>query len=627
MRQNEHLECWAKDWKLPFKCLANIFSGGASFDFTKITNYYTNKHLQNVDFDVIIAKYFWDKQPVQKLQQITNIYDDGFAPTKNKKNLETYVQSQEYKRDAKTVRVYSNCSPDDTKRILKQREPVNIGMERHHDTEKLKALTGHSVGVFCDKDAKTSDGKPFQAAPNTVSVYSETKMWDIKKKTPGTRDVACLSVPAPALDTKSQPHYDYYVQNATLNKGRYREEMTYLANTIVQALIENKTSAFDGKGIKRCMLCAYGQGAFLAAVPPQDQIAANKIFCETLAKALHAASSQLQGVSICMSQYDEFQVDFTTPLNEELQKLGSSRTVTKIVGDIIEKADSQDFIVNAWDPHSFPGNGNDKDRSFDGAMGSSSGILPTQCAWINPHVVDQANFRKVTPVLPELTSDQKKLLPKVNYLLPNILVGGYPGAPSPEVTKQMQTLLIKDLGITNYICLMQDHELAKFTPYFQDAASVAHDKGSKLPPVDKELQIRDQSVNPDTEKVKTFIDKLVALARSDKAMLYLHCWGGNGRTSTIATILISRLLQLPWEEAMTYVYRQYLTRQAPVCPYMVEDQSQFDQIRELCVGGKATSSLTYEGWKRKCEGICSTLRPDLQVIPESEYGKAGLIKK
>lgn len=59
-----------------------------------------------------------------------------------------------------------------------------------------------------------------------------------------------------------------------------------------------------------------------------------------------------------------------------------------IIGDIV-RPPRKDFIVNAWDPHSAPGNGNDADHSFDGAMGRSTGILLTQTSWLNDTLKDK----------------------------------------------------------------------------------------------------------------------------------------------------------------------------------------------------------------------------------------------
>lgn len=48
-----------------------------------------------------------------------------------------------------------------------------------------------------------------------------------------------------------------------LMKINDNEEMNHLAKTVVQATIDNKKSAFQGKGIKRVVIPPYGQGAFL----------------------------------------------------------------------------------------------------------------------------------------------------------------------------------------------------------------------------------------------------------------------------------------------------------------------------------------------------------------------------
>ena len=55
-----------------------------------------------------------------------------------------------------------------------------------------------------------------------------------------------------------------------------------------------------------------------------------------------------------------------------------------------------------------------------------------------------------------------------------------------------------------------------------------------------------------------FVGKLIDLIQDKNGnptsnVLYMHCWGGNGRTSTIATILISHLYKLPHQDALAYV--------------------------------------------------------------------------
>jgi hypothetical protein len=67
--------------------------------------------------------------------------------------------------------------------------------------------------------------------------------------------------------------------------------------------------------------------------------------------------------------------------------------IGSIVGDIKVQAEAGDLIINAWDPHSAPGNGNDGDASFDGHLGRASSILLTQSVWFNPAMRRKENYR------------------------------------------------------------------------------------------------------------------------------------------------------------------------------------------------------------------------------------------
>jgi hypothetical protein len=319
--------------------------------------------------------------PVQtqvSLSEVLSAYNPHFRPKANAANLETYSQSEDFKRHAKTARVYYNgnqLSKQDAKKVIFQREPTNIAMgANQYNKQRLKQLFGYETSVYNEAEAKKSDGSKFKELPNTASVYAETYMWD----PPGgksKKEIACLSLPAPALDSKIQPHYDYYMGDGLLNTEKYAKEMEFLFKTIERALKDNQDSAFEGKGIKRLFLCRFGQGAFLGALSPQDQQKAQKIYLTEMNKFLK--NIQNTGVEVVMSEYMK-------PNEVWLDNM--------IIGDIIKTAQEGDLIVNAWDPHSAPGNGNDADKSFDGAMGKGSGILLTQTAWLNETLRQEDSF-------------------------------------------------------------------------------------------------------------------------------------------------------------------------------------------------------------------------------------------
>lgn len=142
--------------------------------------------------------------------------------------------------------------------------------------------------------------------------------------------------------------------------------MRFLFKSIETALRENKDSAFQGKGINRLVLTKFGQNNFLKSLTYDDKQKAYTAFKEALAEFLENIKDT--EIIVIMSEYSK-------PIEAWHDDM--------IIGNIVKTAKSFDLIINAWDPHSAPGNGNDNDYSFDGAMGGSTGILLTQTSWLN----------------------------------------------------------------------------------------------------------------------------------------------------------------------------------------------------------------------------------------------------
>ncbi len=313
--------------------------------------------------------------------EVKKTYAPKFLQQANANNLTTYSQSAEYQRHAKSARIYYNAaqlSKKDAQRVIFQREPTNIAMGANQYKEnELNNLFGYKKGIYNTPHTKKEDGTYFKDLPNTASVYAETYLW----KLPGSSnkiEIACLSVPAPALDSPKQPHYAYYMKTGQLDQAKYRTEMHFLFKSIEQAVRDNKDSAFESKGIQRVVLSRFGQGAFLNALNPTDQATAKNIYNQELLQFLNSLKDLK--LTIVMSEFKD---------------PGGDRLLEVIEGDIIETAEEGDLIINAWDPHSAPGNGNDADASFDGAMGKASGIILTQTSWLNQHLKDDNSLRPV----------------------------------------------------------------------------------------------------------------------------------------------------------------------------------------------------------------------------------------
>lgn len=305
-----------------------------------------------------------------EFSEVLQAYNPKFTPRANQANLLDYSKSEDCMRHAQTARIYYNSSQlakEDALRIAFQREPTNIAMgSNQYNEEKLEKLFGYRKGVYNDIDAKKEDGSSFKDLPNSVTVYSETYLWD----PPGGRnkkEVACLSLPAPALDSTKQPHYSYYMNAGKLDADKYEQEMKFLFKCVEKVVRDNNDTAFNNKGIKRVVLSRFGQGAFLGALTGNDAEIARNSYKKQMAIFLNRIKDL--DLEIVMSEYSHPGDDIWH------NKM--------IIGDIVKTAQEGDLIINAWDPHSAPGNGNDADYSFDGAMGKGSGILLTQTGWLN----------------------------------------------------------------------------------------------------------------------------------------------------------------------------------------------------------------------------------------------------
>lgn len=311
-----------------------------------------------------------------KLSEILSIYKQTFMPRANLENLLDYNESEDYKRHAQTARIYYNSNQlaeEDALKIVFQREPTNIAMGiNQYNEENLEILFGYRKGIYNDTNARKKNGSSFNELPNSVTVYSETYLWD----PPGgknKKEVACLSLPAPALDSTKQPHYNYYMKEGKLDAKKYEQEIEFLFKCIERVVRENKDIAFNGKGINRLVLSKFGQSAFLGALSRYDQKIAHNAYRKQLAIFLNNIKNI--DLEIIMSEYSHPGDDLW---HDHI-----------IIGDIIKTAQERDLIINAWDPHSAPGNGNDADHSFDGAMGKGSGILLTQTSWLNKILLDK----------------------------------------------------------------------------------------------------------------------------------------------------------------------------------------------------------------------------------------------
>jgi hypothetical protein len=116
-------------------------------------------------------------------------------------------------------------------------------------------------------------------------------------------------------------------------------------------------------------------------------------------------------------------------------------------------------------------------------------------------------------------------LPNTYWVLPGrFLAGEYPASYAPDLTRQRLDALLS-AGLDTFMDLTSPGELAPYVPVLLEAADKC-----RVAARYHRFAIRDLGV-PLPEEMRAALDALdLALARGRN--VYLHCWGGVGRTGT-----------------------------------------------------------------------------------------------
>ena len=130
--------------------------------------------------------------------------------------------------------------------------------------------------------------------------------------------------------------------------------------------------------------------------------------------------------------------------------------------------------------------------------------------------------------------------PRSYWVIPGKLMAGlFPGDIDPEKARpRMQALY--DCGIRHMINLMEEDERnyqgQLFTPYVDDFCAIAAAQGETA--ACSRYPIRDGGI-PTQATMRAVLDEIDSAVESGKAV-YLHCWGGKGRTGTVVGCYLAR---------------------------------------------------------------------------------------
>eukprot|EP00884_Botryococcus_braunii_P010045 jgi/Botrbrau1/19041/Bobra.0100s0068.2 len=171
-----------------------------------------------------------------------------------------------------------------------------------------------------------------------------------------------------------------------------------------------------------------------------------------------------------------------------------------------------------------------------------------------------------------------------------VLAGAFPGSVCDDDTDQLLVRLLR-LGINVFVCLQLEVDLntqesqwrngTSLRPYFQDLKKILQTGRVRNARRAEfiHLPIEDGGVAPDDSMDMLANMCLQRIKDGDK--LYIHCWGGHGRTGTLVALLLARLYRLTPESALRYTQALHDCRRDPQRVASPTTSVQLQQVKRI----------------------------------------------
>ena len=320
------------------------------------------------------------KKAKENANKLRDAYVDDYAPPKWSLEM---VGSPAWMKLAEKVEVLSLDTREYlVRKLAKEREPVNIGMgENGYHEDVLQREFDYRISGY--RTAYTANSLP----PN-IAVYTLTPM----NHANGLLAHVINSVGF-GFDDESQPDYRYFIEGAKVKENKKEELKEKLRDVFLLVFACAKL-----KSLSTVVLCLLGGDAFCAKFPNGCENYINNYFMPALKMALDQLpkGSRPKQLGMMGNPGDD---TMTT-----LQKFCKGIPCEKYgrVPSICEEDEAaKSLFMNAWDPHSVVGNGNNADESLDGYFGRASAMAYLSFPPVNKNIkyVSSKQLRTITSCL------------------------------------------------------------------------------------------------------------------------------------------------------------------------------------------------------------------------------------
>ncbi len=164
---------------------------------------------------------------------------------------------------------------------------------------------------------------------------------------------------------------------------------------------------------------------------------------------------------------------------------------------------------------------------------------------------------------------------------PWLMAGCYPGHGDRRIAERQLGALL-DCGIRCFLSLMEEDVRGLFSPYEPALEKLAEKRSVAVESL--RFEIEDHSV-PSCAQMRE-IERAIANSIAAKRPVYIHCWGGRGRTGIVAGVYLVRH-GLATPENFADVIAQLRTRASGESP---ETEEQIGFVRSFLAGTRPAGS-------------------------------------
>ena len=306
--------------------------------------------------------YLADRRGGKKLSASTvqylyeHIYDIGYAPPSWSADEYSSLLKR-YGSSAFVIAPLESEAPTIID-LVNRRQPVNIANREYFVQKNMLRKFGYKTSGYTDIWRRTG------SLPPNIGVYTYTPVRPYGKDKFRAFDAHVYNAIGYGLDSQNQPDYIELGLDGAFNINQLR--------LLVREMI------------RRIYICA--------SMLPITTIAMSLVGC--------GAFSGLFTQSMTNDVFIPAFIDVNTRMNEryKIVFLGNEappgfESVGRIPHCFTKMKDIENVLfVNAWDPHSIPGNGNESDNSLDGQFGRRTAIGLLGWGLSNPELVNDIRF-------------------------------------------------------------------------------------------------------------------------------------------------------------------------------------------------------------------------------------------